>query len=67
MHMEQPVHQSDKRVICYVNNFKISLLSNKGIEAFKNGKENNLFQFSPYKIPKNVTLALIYNININVT
>ena len=67
MHMEQPVHQSDRLVICYVNNFKFSLLSNKGIEAFKNVNENNLFQFSPYKMPKNVKLALIYNINIIVT
>ena len=47
MHMEQPVHQSDKLVICFVNNFKISLLLNKCNEAYKNVEENDLFQFSP--------------------
>ena len=67
MHMEQPVHQSDRLIIYFVNNFKFSLLSNKGIEAFKNVKENIFFQFSPYKIPKNVKLDLICYININVT
>ena len=59
MHMEQPVHQSDRLIIYFVNNLKISLLSHKGIEAFKNVKENIFFQFSPYKIPKSVKLALI--------
>ena len=65
MHIEPAVHQSDRLIIYFVNNFKISLLSNKGIEAFKNVKENIFFQFSPYKIPKNVKLALI-NVTIKV-
>ena len=67
MHIEQAVHQSDRLIIYFVNNFKISLLLKLGIEAFKNVKENIFFQFSPYKIPKNVKLDLICYININVT
>ena len=66
MYIEHPVHQSSRPIIYFVNNFKISLPSNKSIKFLQNVKENNFFHFYPYKIPKNVRLAHIYSTNINV-
>ena len=53
--MEHPVHQSSRPIIYFVNNFKISLPSNKML------KKIIFSSFICIEYQKNVRLALIYD------